>query len=625
MLLTGIRLEDIRVFSGDNVIAVNPGLTVLIGRNNAGKSTAIRAPFLLVRHDPSDSPYRFFQRNGTTSSAIGLQFDIDPRALESVLGFAHQRVGDIHIKEHADAIGKGLTELPEFSDWKTASKVELGYRWDKDAGSRTLRILSRGPDFVEVAWGMAPRSSIRGKQAQVGLDKTWFATALNHVLVADTQKLSPGILAHWEHHRAKATSDWIRQSTRRVVDVEEERLQEVLTFLRMLHPEQFDHISRALHRALPEFTLEFIDVEGTGFGYRPGFVSAGSAGSPLARESIGSGAWTYLSILTAARAAKVTDARVLLLDEPHLYMHPGLERLLLEELLEPEFWGGKPLQIIAATHSPTFVNMAVERGTLNILDWDDAERTKVRVRTVSGENEAARVFDSFALQPSDVLYADRLVFVEGPSDVAALRILARDRCKLRAQIRFVPLRETDAVGPEVARYFSIIVQAHGTGLHTTALLVLDGDKRATLEAAWDKCDATRDPRKAPGLKVEWSDKRGNDLESVFCDEGFLVAYFNDLGVDEAKSRPVIADKIGRLLFPAKQTANKGCTAIRAMCEELLAAQDPGLTKADDLERLMRFYVSRGEQPFAAEVRRRLVSLEARLKELGDHETSAGTS
>jgi predicted ATP-dependent endonuclease of OLD family len=93
-------------------------------------------------------------------------------------------------------------------------------------------------------------------------------------------------------------------------------------------------------------------------------------------------------MLTAARAAKATGARTLILDEPHLYLHPGLERRLIRELTRPDYWHGAPLQLIVATHSPAFVDAAWADGQLYALDWTDRDHTAVSARDVTATRKS---------------------------------------------------------------------------------------------------------------------------------------------------------------------------------------------------------------------------------------------
>jgi hypothetical protein len=613
--LTGIRLTDVRTFEGEQFISIAPGLTVLVGRNNAGKSTVLRAPFLL----PGPGPHASFCRSGAKYSEIALQMRIPAADLQRVAGFAPARLKDVQVAAASGHKVVPITNHSGFADWEARPLVEFGWHIAPPASAmRTVRFVSNSDASESLQLfqkkSTPPRLELASKWAHVATAEVdWFGPAL--AAFSDPNGgLPPNFLAHWEHERVRGVTDWIAQHTRRLVDTGESRLQETLTFLKMKHDGEFERISRALARALPEFErLDFIDVDGTGSIYRPAFVARGHASDVLARENIGSGAWTYLCILTAARAAKATGARVLFLDEPHLYLHPGLERLLIDELLDAQEWDDEPLQIVAATHSPTFVDAAVERGTLHILDWTDEKRTGVSVRTVTHDTAGA-MFDSLTSRPSELLYADRLVFVEGPSDVVALRILARERCGARTPARYVPLKETDAIASEVARYFSVIIQGHGLGFRVRGLLVLDGDKQAALEAAWDKLDASLDPRKTTKLKIVWATGRnGNDIESIFCDSDFLVAYFDSKGVAPTSSLPTITGALAKLAYPATKRGQKGCVAIRELHEALLGTA--GATKADDLEVLMHFYTANADEPYAAAPRKHLAELEAALREL----------
>lgn len=618
MLVTGIRLENVRVFEGEHLIPIDPGLTVLIGRNNAGKSTVLRAPFMLGarRPDSASAAPELFRRRGAASFEIALRLDLSPEECARHLGFA------AHILDRVKLRGQGGAEIPAsrmptFSSWAEHPLVEVGARWDATTVDGTVRLSSRtSNDFVKAQGTKDVAVSIHRQKVQERPTPGAFAHAMQYAPAHDRGGHLGPIVAYWEHHCVRGTTDWIVRTGRRLRDLDEARLQEVLTFLRMKHASAFDSIGRALRDALPEFGgLDFIDVNSSGFEYRPGFVTALGDDHPLAREHVGSGAWAYLCILTAARAAKATGARILFLDEPHLYMHPGLERLLLDELLDPALWDGEPLQIVAATHSPTFVNHAVEHGTLNILDWKDESRRSAHVQTIRHDDDNARRLEHLLAEPGDILYAERVIFVEGPSDVAALRILARKRCEVRRSIRFVPLRQTDAVAPDIAKFFSVVVQAGGAGAHTKAILLLDGDKKATLEKAWDKLSGTDDPRQTAGLDVVWSNPLGNDLESLFCDLAFLVAYFVDLGVDEVTARDEIKDALAKIAHSGARL-EKGCTAIRDLHAKLLGENDASESKAGDLENLVRFYLDMAGNVVTENVRRSMQPIEDALRRLG---------
>lgn len=611
MHIAGVRIENVRVFEGEHLVPVSRGLTVLIGRNNAGKSTVLRAPFML--DGGGDGVSRgAFQRLGSEEGSVALCFSLSPSECTKELGFDPASLR--HFRGTGPQGRLDIARRSEFTGWMESPLVEVGFRWGPQQSAIARLVSQNMRDYAEVS-SKKCRVVLDGRAHEMNVAASTFAGALGFYPAAAQGERAGPLLSYWEHHCIVGSTGWIVGPGRRLRDSDEAQLQESLTFLRLKHPRHFDGVQGALQRAFPELgALEFLETQRTGFGYRPAFTSRTRANRLLARESIGSGAWAYLCMLTAARAAKATGALLLCLDEPHLYMHPGLERLLLDELLEPAHWDGAPLQIIAATHSPTFVNYAVERGTLNVLDWKDESRNSAHIQTIQHDDADARWLGSLVAEPGDILYAESVVFVEGPSDVSALRILARDRCGVRRSVRYVPLRETDKIAPDIARFFSVVVQAGGAGAHTRALLVLDADKKVALEARWKKLQGTDDPGNTPRLEVVWSGLDGNDLESLFCDSAFLVAYFASLGVDATRARTAITDALAGIDASGAKQA-KGSRAIRSLHASLLGANDSGSNKADDLENLVRFYISKLDDVVTESVRRSMKPIEDALRKL----------
>ena len=73
MRLTAIRLVDIRGFAGEHVVPIDAGLTVLMGPNNVGKTTLLRAPFLGVPPSRAMGGIAGFARSAGGSCAVAVQ------------------------------------------------------------------------------------------------------------------------------------------------------------------------------------------------------------------------------------------------------------------------------------------------------------------------------------------------------------------------------------------------------------------------------------------------------------------------------------------------------------------------------------------------------------------------
>ena len=136
-------------------------------------------------------------------------------------------------------------------------------------------------------------------------------------------------------------------------------------------------------------------------------------------------------LLALAAALLIAPERQLvLIDEPQAYLHPHAERSLLS-LLErhPEH------QYIVATHSTLF--LTAKPLTQTRLLTLDSQGT--RVAQISGAEE---VLAELGLTAADLWLADRLLWVEGPSEEGVLQTIAdaelNDQDRLGLTIRAMP-------------------------------------------------------------------------------------------------------------------------------------------------------------------------------------------
>jgi energy-coupling factor transporter ATP-binding protein EcfA2 len=108
---------------------------------------------------------------------------------------------------------------------------------------------------------------------------------------------------------------------------------------------------------------------------------------------------------------------LVLIEEPEVHLHPGLEYAMYSYLREKS----KSQQIFVTTHSTNFVD-SVSFQNIYLVAREN-ERTTINV--VDKEDGALEIPTSLGLRLSTVFMYDRLLFVEGPSDEAVLREFAR--------------------------------------------------------------------------------------------------------------------------------------------------------------------------------------------------------
>ncbi|MFB7949107.1 AAA family ATPase [Kitasatospora phosalacinea] len=127
-------------------------------------------------------------------------------------------------------------------------------------------------------------------------------------------------------------------------------------------------------------------------------------------KELGTGVEQLLMLLVVGLTG---TARTIVLEDPEIGLHPSAQRALLGLLQE---WSRDRL-ILAATHSAA------------MLDWSSPSTTVLNVRRQDGvstvstvTNDRIQVLRDLGIRLSDVLAADRLLVLEGPTDKAVLDV-----------------------------------------------------------------------------------------------------------------------------------------------------------------------------------------------------------
>jgi predicted ATPase len=102
--------------------------------------------------------------------------------------------------------------------------------------------------------------------------------------------------------------------------------------------------------------------------------------------------------------SNVQDGSICLLEEPEVHMHPKLQRRMFEQVLLVA--KEKSLQLVITTHSAALINAASSRD----IKMFQAQGQKIV------EANITEVLDRLGYQAADLLQANCVIWVEGPSD-----------------------------------------------------------------------------------------------------------------------------------------------------------------------------------------------------------------
>jgi ABC-type Na+ transport system ATPase subunit NatA len=113
--------------------------------------------------------------------------------------------------------------------------------------------------------------------------------------------------------------------------------------------------------------------------------------------------------------SNVEDHSICLLEEPEVHMHPKLQRRMLEQVWQ--IAEKKSLQLVISTHSAALINAAFSRD----VKIFQAQGQKIV------EANIAQVLDRLGYQAADLLQANCVIWVEGPSDRMYLNAWLKDK------------------------------------------------------------------------------------------------------------------------------------------------------------------------------------------------------
>lgn len=108
---------------------------------------------------------------------------------------------------------------------------------------------------------------------------------------------------------------------------------------------------------------------------------------------------------------------IIFIDEPELNLHPGYQRLFLEQITSNEVLTKKRLTYIIVTHSNHFLDLTLEKDNVSIYSFNSFQKNEEQKFIISnvnaGDNQTLR---DLGVNNSSVFLANCSIWVEGVSD-----------------------------------------------------------------------------------------------------------------------------------------------------------------------------------------------------------------
>lgn len=118
---------------------------------------------------------------------------------------------------------------------------------------------------------------------------------------------------------------------------------------------------------------------------------------------------------------------LIFIDEPEINLHPGYQRLFLEQITSNKILVKKNLTYVIVSHSNHFLDLTLEKDNVSIYSFSSFDKDKFLIRNVnSGDNQVLR---DLGVNNSSVFLANSSIWVEGISDRNLVKAFLLAYCK----------------------------------------------------------------------------------------------------------------------------------------------------------------------------------------------------
>jgi predicted ATPase len=413
-----LKLQNYKSYSDSGEIEFAPDFTVIVGKNNSGKSALLQGlRFRSAGPKPHRSPLVDRDVALDPSSKFGVEVLFEWDELENVAGRA--------------AINRIVFPVNQN---ETDRVTNLQESWRQFVSRRTIKIPLTWPSDQQNA--LALHWPSHGQFADPSPNQR--VTMCVDFHLPSREWRFAGIVGNEENLPQIATEGLTRQifvfdAERLNIDVSGPQAGQTLNanasnLPTLLHemqanPHLWAQFIQHVGEVFPQITsITTPPVEGSG----QISISVWQVDTETRRDDLavrlkecGTGVGQVLAILYIAMTR---TGNVIAIDEPNSFLHPGASRKLIEILKQYD-----KNQYVIATHSADLIT-AIRPEILHQVTWDAATgESKVRRIDQSNMDDVAELLSDLGVRLSDVFGAERIIWVEGQTEAACFPILA-GRC-----------------------------------------------------------------------------------------------------------------------------------------------------------------------------------------------------
>jgi hypothetical protein len=406
------------------MIEFEPGLNLIVGQNNSGKSLILSSLKLKSGNTPHKNP-SLYENERVIRSTFSVLVEVSGRELETA---ALRRGGTITIPVPSRRI-RDQSYVEEIFQ-----SPELDLRLTKDAkGTFSAQDDRPSLEGFPLPWehgfnltmqnGRVRYASLSGRGENIPelVGDIWD----RHVFFFAPQRFNVAKLSYGRHERLDETAS---------------NLPGVLALLIGEQGHIFAKIVRHMRELFPSVkNVSVTNLQSGHFEIR--IWPTEQMITPELSQSLevnGTGLSQALAILTAAAT---TDSSVLLIDEVNTFLHPGAAKSLMR-ILTSEY---ATHQYIVSTHSSEIIGMGLA-SSIHFIKRDEyaSSVTKMDMRKL---DDIATISAHIGISPADVFGYEKVVWVEGQTEeLCFASVVASISALADARVKFISVVATGDLG-----------------------------------------------------------------------------------------------------------------------------------------------------------------------------------
>ncbi|AXL52304.1 hypothetical protein DSC91_005258 [Paraburkholderia caffeinilytica] len=516
MRISSIRVLNYKCFFDTGEIALAPGFNVFVGRNDSGKSALVEALSLMQAAKPHRSLEMAPTPDALTSdvSTTILKYVLSPDELKTY--FTRQRFITVPMRQAGvdsttTAVYAAVESSGQFSaSWSNQQPVSGG-----------LTSLPRGEqgqyaNYQNTKFPIGLELSFQGQQGGAVQD-------YSHALAISLRSQSYAFRAE------RMNVGQCGVGAKQYLEPNAANLPDVLNQLSSTNPARYERLMVHVRTIFPHITQVTAPVIPNGLVQIlvwtvPVDTERVDLAVPLNESGTGIG-----QVLAMLYVVVTSDSpKVVVIDEPQSFLHPGAVRKLLEILR-----GYSQHQYVITTHSPVALT-PTETDRLFLVRREASGSTVSPIDPDSQDDLRTSLAD-VGVRLGDVFGADSILWVEGKTEETCFPELIRHlgRTQLKG-VQILGVVSTDELGAKLAnRVYEIYSRLSGgaTLLPPAVAFVFDREGRSESER-------TDIDRKSGGL-VHWLPLRM--YENYLLEPQSIASVMNS--ADTERATPVTADEV----------------------------------------------------------------------------------